>query len=111
LDEDNYESILTAAAHVVRSLMEEELEECSRQPVFFNPVAAFSGDDLGSMVADGSCVWQTDDPVHLTEAAYDAVGISLLDPAESGSRQQEKSGKYSGRRQRTADGWQRWPRR
>jgi hypothetical protein len=79
LDEDDYESILTAAAHVVRSLMEEELEECSRQPVFFNPVAAFSGEYLRSMTADGSCVWLTDDPVHITEAAYDAVGVSLLE--------------------------------
>jgi hypothetical protein len=52
LDEDDYESILTAAAHVVRGLMEEELEECSRQPIFFNPVAAFNGEDLRSMAAD-----------------------------------------------------------
>jgi hypothetical protein len=28
LDDDDYESILTAAAHVVRGLMEEELEDC-----------------------------------------------------------------------------------
>jgi hypothetical protein len=94
LDEDDYESILTAAAHVVRSLMEEELEESSRQPVFFNPVAAFSGEDLRSMAADGSCVWQTDDPVHLTEAAYDAVGVSLLElwqNPDQGSRRQVAS--------------------
>jgi hypothetical protein len=59
--------------------MEEELDECSRQPAFFYPVSAFNGNDLRSMAADGYCVWMEDDPVHLTEAAYDAISVSLLE--------------------------------
>jgi hypothetical protein len=74
LDEADYESVLLAGSHVVKSVLEEELEGLSRQPVIFNPLASFNGDGLRHTSSSNSnIIWPEADPVHLTEAAYKEI--------------------------------------
>jgi hypothetical protein len=82
--------VLLAGSHVCKSILEEELEVLGRQPVICNPLASFTGEDLRhTTTSDGNVIWKESDPVHLTEAAYDEWGLSIISlwkSAEAGGR-------------------------
>jgi hypothetical protein len=76
----DYQALLASAAHTCRNVMEDALDGISTEYIFYNPVSTFTDGPLTEMKAsDGQLVWATDDPVHLTEAAYGDMGLALLD--------------------------------
>jgi hypothetical protein len=79
LDDADYESVLLTGSHVCKSILEEELEGLGRQPVIYNPLASFTGEDLcHTTTSDGNAIWKESDLVHLTEAAYEEWGLAII---------------------------------
>jgi hypothetical protein len=76
----DYQSLLASATHTCRNVMEDALEGISTDYIFYNPVSTFTDGPLPEMKAiDGQLVWESDDLVHLMDAAYGDVGLALLD--------------------------------
>jgi hypothetical protein len=78
--------MLTAAVRTCRVIMEETLEDSEMAaPVYFDPLACFGEEaDLEELVSsNGNTIWRYDNMVHLSEAAYQEIGLALLEMANS----------------------------
>ena len=75
LMEDNFADILMGAASSCRNVITSEGEKSGLSLYTFDPVAAFGGGQKLAAKASsaGLIVWQENDPVHLTSAAYKDV--------------------------------------
>jgi hypothetical protein len=75
-----YHEILGSAAHVIKSIVEEEMEGCSKQPLCLNPLEGFGTGSLGECkLSDGRSIWAAGDPVHLSPAAYCDIAAVVRD--------------------------------
>jgi hypothetical protein len=75
-----YSEMLGSAAHVVKNIVEEEMEGCSKRPLCLNPLEGFGNGSLAECRAsDGSCIWMAGDPVHLSAAAYGDIAAMVRD--------------------------------
>ena len=72
LQEDDFEDILKGAASSCRNVIACEGEKAGLSLYTFDPVAAFGGGQklAAKTSSAGLSVWQENDPVHLTSAAY-----------------------------------------
>ena len=75
-DED-FGQILASAITSCRGCLEAAFPEC----IVFNPTDSFADadGDMASLISSaGMSIWQEDDPVHLTNAAYGDIAASLV---------------------------------
>ena len=72
LHEDDFDNILLGAASSCRNVIAGEGEKASLSLFTFDPVTAFGGGKklAAKTSSAGLSVWQDNDPVHLTSAAY-----------------------------------------
>ena len=85
LQEDDFEDILMGAASSCRNVIPGEGEKAGLSLYTFDLVAAFGGGQKLSAKTSsaGLSVWQENDPVHLTSAAYKDIGSLIQHQAGS----------------------------
>ena len=85
LMEGDFEDILMFAASSCRSIIASKGEKAGLSLYTFNPVAAFGGGQklAAKTSSAGLSVWQENDPVHLTSAAYKDVACLIQHQAGS----------------------------
>jgi hypothetical protein len=86
-----YLDMLSSAGHVVKSIVEEVLGEGGKQPLFFNPLSAFGGENLmETRSSDGRYIWAAGDPVHLSPAAYGDIAAAVIETWQSSEQHQRR---------------------
>jgi hypothetical protein len=80
INSPGYHEMLGSANHVIKSIVEEEMEGCSKQPLCLNPLAGFGNSSLTECKpSDSRSIWMGGDPVHLSAAAYSAIAALVRD--------------------------------